>query len=111
MGDAVGDEADAEAEAEGEGCGELLAAGMVVVGESGRANTTTPITPATTTTTAAVMYVIRRIKRLRRASRRAASRRSSARLRFTFRCDIGTPGMTLPILPERASGVTITGIG
>ncbi|GGO09751.1 hypothetical protein GCM10011574_25560 [Microbispora bryophytorum] len=81
--------------AEEDGCGEAFATGVAVFGAPAEMRTSTPVATATTATTAAVAYVTLRVVRLRSARRMASSRRMAARMRFTFRCDTGTPEIAL----------------
>jgi hypothetical protein len=107
VGDALGDVARAEGDAvgdvaEGDGEGEALAAGAVVSGGlPTEAYTKTPVPATITATRAAVTYTNLRTTRLRCSRNLASSRRTAARLRLTFRCDMDTP--------ETSSGVTIKG--
>ncbi|GAB3894439.1 hypothetical protein GCM10027612_45730 [Microbispora bryophytorum subsp. camponoti] len=81
--------------AEEDGCAEAFATGVAVFGPPAEMRTSTPVATATTATTAAVAYVTLRVVRLRSARRMASSRRIAARMRFTFRCDTGTPEIAL----------------
>jgi len=76
---------------EEDGCGEAFATGVTVSGVPEEAKTSTPVATATTATTPAAAYMILRLSRLRCSRRLASSRRIAARMRFTFRCDMGTP--------------------
>jgi len=86
----------AEAEGPGEALawmpeaeGDAFATGVEVSGDPEEMKISTPVATATTATTPAAAKVIFRRFRLRSSRRLASSRRMAARIRFTFRCDIG----------------------
>jgi hypothetical protein len=75
--------------AEGDGCGEVLVAGAAVSGGVPTdVKTSTAVPAATTATRVLPTNTALRRARLCRTRRSASSRRSSARLRLTFRCDM-----------------------
>lgn len=85
-----------------EAVGETDTAGAAVSGGlPSEVTTSTPVATATTATSVTATSTNLRLARLCLTCRAASSRRSSARLRLTFLCDMNAP--------ESSSGVTIGG--